>query len=269
MVQGSIEEDSGQARAREKILEKGFRKAVSLEIDQIIHAGISSKRKSALMDMLEERIQGLVQGYRQVSWDQTEDEITLQMEVNIDSESLRDMLQKAGVYYTIDSSWPYDLKTRGASPEDFHQLQKLQLVTGVVVDGSADTSLSLYKSADGQWDGNVDHEDIKFSVSADDLDEVWLKLWGQFFSRSEIRSSMLKNIMLETSGWVTTDSIMNFDRILNSWDKEVESAKIVSVLLDVNSLKAQWEIRSFSPEPLTKRLESYFPAREIEFSIDR
>lgn len=269
VVQGAIDEDSSRRQARETVLEKGFREAVSQEIDRIIYAGISRERKSALMDMLQGRIDGLVQGYRQVAWRGTKDDMSLQMEVNIDSETLRDMLQKAGVYYTIDSLWPYDLQTRGASPEDFYQLQKLQLVTGAVVDGNAETSLSLYKLADGQWDGSIDHKDINFSASAEDLDEVWFKLWEYFFSRSEIKSSMLENIILETSGWVTTDSIMNFDRILNAWDREVEEAKIVSVLLDVNSLKAQWEIRSFSSDLLTKRLEGYLPDREIEFSIDR
>ncbi len=269
VVQGSVEEDSSQAQTREKILEKGFREAVSLEIDRVIQAGISSERKSALMDVLQERVDALVQGYRQVSWRESEDDMSLRMEVNIDSESLRDMLQKAGVYYTVDSLWPYDLKTRGASPEDFYQLQELQLVTGAVVDGSATTSLSLYKTGDGEWDGNIDHEDINFSVSADELDEVWFELWGYFFSRSEIRSSMLENVTLETSGWVTTDSIMNFNRILKKWGREVEDTKIVSVLLDVDSLKAQWEISSFSPDLLAQRLEDYLPDREIEFSIDR
>jgi len=247
-------------------MKSGFRQAVSQEIDRMIQARIPLERKSALMKHIDDQVGDLVQGYRQASWLERNDALMLEMEVNVDTASLRTLLRKTGVYYTSDSAWPYSLNTRGASPEDFSLLQELQLITGAVVDGNAATTLNLGKSAEGTWSGSIIHEHINLSASGSTLDQVWFDLWEYFFSRPEIQSGFVESLTLNTSGWTTTDSIMNFDMILGTWHREIEQRNIISVHSDVHSLKASWRIHSLSRESLEERLENYLGARGIDYN---
>ncbi len=269
VVEELFTEEPDRVDIRGVTLESGFRQAVSQEMDRILPGRISLERKSALMEHIQEHVDGLVQGYRQVSRRESGHAVTLEMEVNIDTDYLRTLLRKTGVYYTSDSSWPYELNTRGASPEDFYLLQELQLITGTVVDGNAATRLSLGKSADGLWTGNIDHDEISMSASGNDLGQVWFDLWEYFFSRPEIKAGFVEDLTLVTWGWSTTDSVMLFDKILETWDREVEFREIVSVDSDLYSLGASWSILSPSPELLLKRLDDYLSAREIRYSTER
>ena len=267
VIEEQFEENQNRGQVRNSALESGFREAVSLEVQRIV-PGISEDRQSALLDHIDGHVGPLVQGYRQASWKENDSVLILEMEVNIDTDSLRSLLQKTGVYYTSESLWPYDFNTRGASPADFSLLQKLQLITGTVVDGSAATILSLAKTADGLWNGSIIHDNISRSASGNDLDQVWFDLWEYFFSRPEIKSSFTQSLVLTTSGWSATDAIMNFDRMLETWDREIEHKNIISVYSGVHSLKASWQIRSLSPELLLERLENYLSAREIDYNTE-
>ncbi len=267
VVEAYSEEGITRGELRDKAMKSGFRQAVSQDMDRIISGWLSRERKSALMEHISGSIQGLVQGYRQVSWKENDDAVILEMEVNIDTDSLRSLLQNTGAYYTSDSSWPYDLNTGGASPEDFSLLRELQLVTGTVVDGNAATILSLNKTADGLWNGSIVHDDISMSAAGSDLDQVWFELWEYFFSRPGIKSHFVENLTLATAGWHTTDSIKHFDGILETWNREVEHKKIKSVYSGVQSIEAVWEIQSLSPELLKEKLENHLPAREINYQI--
>ncbi len=268
IVEQSYEEGIRPGTVRDKALQAGFRQAVSQEIDKIIPGWLSEERMVALMRHIDGSVDGLVQSYRQVSQMEDDQVLILEMEVNIDSESLRGLLQKTGTYYTSDASWPYDLNTRGASPEDFSLLQELQLITGAVVDGNASTRLSLGKSADGYWMGNIVHEDVNLSASGGDLSQVWFDLWEYFFSRPEIKSIFIKSLILETSGWSSTDAIMNFDKALGNWDREIEYRKIISVHSSADALRATWEIQSLSQEFLLERLDNYLAVWEIDYTTD-
>ncbi len=266
-VEELFEDGLNKSEIRDRAMRSGFRQAVSQEVDRIISGLISRQRSQALMEHLSGQVAGLVLGYRQVSWTEEDQTMVLEMEVNVDDQSLRSLLQEAGVYYTSISLLPYDLNTRGASPEDFSRLQELQLVTGTVVDGSAETRLSLSKSADGMWSGDIVHGDISTSAAGRDLDRVWYDLWAYYFSRPEIRSLFMGQMVLVTSGWSTTDSIMIFDDILGAWDREVEYRSILSVESDSYALGASWIIRSLSPDLLQEHLESYFGPRDIDYQV--
>lgn len=268
-VEKSFEPGQSSGEIREQALNSGFRQAVSQEIDEIIPGWLSEERKLALMNHLDDNIQGLVQTYRQVSRMEDDQAMILEMEVNIDTESLRTLLRKVGAYFTSDSSWPYDLNTRGVSPEDFSLLRDLQLITGTIVDGNANTSLSLGKSADGLWSGYIVHNHINMSASAYELDQVWFELWEYFFSRPEIESIFVKKFILATSGWSSTDTIMNFDQDLENWDKEIEQSKIIYVHSAADALGAAWQIQSLSPDLLVQKLEKHLAARAVSYSIQQ
>jgi hypothetical protein len=268
-VEKYFEQGQSPGAIREQALQSGFRQAVSQEMDEIVPGRLSEERKAALMNYLDDRVQGLVQSYRQVSRVEDDQAMILEMEVNIDTESLRAMLRKVGAYFTSDSSWPYDLNTRGASPEDFSLLRELQLITGTIVDGNANTSLSLGKTADGLWSGYIVHDDINMSASAHDLKQVWFDLWEYFFSRPEIESIFVQRLILVTSGWSSTDSIMNFDGDLKNWDKEIEQSKIISVHSAADSLGATWQIQSLSPDLLLQEIEKHLVPQAVSYSIQK
>ncbi|WP_028574507.1 hypothetical protein [Desulfonatronovibrio hydrogenovorans] len=267
-VEEARSEEESLRENRDRALDSGFRKAVLQEMGLILPGRISQERLHAVMSYIDGRVEGLVQGYRGVSVRETDHGLILEMEVNIDSSSLRRILQDAGVYYTSLHPWSYDLNTSGASPDDLIKLQHLQLITGVQVDSTARTVLSLRKSGQGAWSGSIGHQHVETSVSAESLEKAWFELWKYFFGHPDIRDRFVRVVILSTSGWPTTDAVMNFDRILAAWKQEVESGKIVSVFTDVPSMKATWKVLTLNPESLEKRLQNYLPARGVAFNIE-
>lgn len=266
-VQVPLEQKPAGGELKDRVMQSGFRQAVSGEMDRMISGELSGERMSALMDHISGSIQGLVQGYRQVTWEEDEDFLALEMEVNIDTDALRSLLQKTGAYYTSAAAWPYDLNTRGASPEDLSLLRELQLISGTAVDGNARTTLTLNRQGDGSWSGSIVHGDISMSASDGELRRVWFELWGWFFSRPEIKSGFVEDITLVTKGWHTTDSINYFDQVLGTWNREVENKKINSVYFEGREIEAVWEIQSLSPELFKARIEKHLGFRGIEHQV--
>jgi hypothetical protein len=266
-VHEPLEQEPAGSKLRDRAMHSGFRQAVSLEMDRMMSGELSSERMSALMDHISGSIQGIVQGYRQVAWEEHDDFLTLEMEVNIDTDALRSLLQKTGAYYTSAASWPYDLNTRGASPEDLSPLRELQLISGTAVDGNAPTTLTLNRQADGSWSGNIVHGDISFAAEGVELRQVWFELWGRFFSRPEIKSGFVEDITLITKGWHTTDSINYFDQVLGTWIREVEHKMINSVYFGDRQIEAVWEIQSLSPESFKARIEKHLGFRGIDHQV--
>lgn len=266
-VEKYLVEDDLSGDVRSEVIDEGFRQAIELEIDRLIPGKLSAERNYALMGHLEGRVEDLVQGYRRTVWHEDNTVIGLDMEVDIHVQLLKKILKESGVYYTSISPWHYSLSTKGISPDEFADLQRLQLITGVVADSEASTDLSIAYTPGSGWTGEIDHEQKSMSVSGSKLEDVWFDLWGYFFSRKDIVSIFVEEITLDTTGWATIDSIMDFDSILDGWQEEVESRDIVSVFTDVPSLMVTWNISTLNRDFLIKRIDQFFASRKLNYNI--
>ncbi len=266
-VEVPLEEDSSFRQMQQKALSKGFNLAVIQEASRIVPGELDQIRSEVLSEHLFRQIDDFILGYRIFSRQELEDFMVMEMEVNVDSGALRAVLQNLGVYYTSAGFWSYDLGTRGANPEDFQLLQRLQLVTGVNVDADADTSVELQRIAGGQWSGSIKHKNVYHQVSGGDLSEVWFDLWAYFFSQQEVVTTLTRELTLVTRGWATTEAVKIFNDRLISWEKDVESGRILYIHSNVPDLQAAWSLTSFNPDYLEKRLERYLPGRGVYFNI--
>ncbi|RQD59739.1 hypothetical protein [Desulfonatronovibrio magnus] len=254
------------SQLRDRALSMGFQKAVRQEVVRIMPEPVGEDRLSSLMKHIDD-VEALVQAYRGVVWNEHDAGMDLQMQVLLETETLRNILQRIGIYYTGSTQWPYDLSTRGASPDDFARLMELQMVTGVVVDSEAGTSLSLNRSLETGWTGTIAYGSHKMSASGYDLSNVWFDLWEFIFSLSDFEAFFVDTVVLNTNGWTTMDSIHSFDTLLKAWEREIEYGKIISVTAGIPDLEAVWIVQTLSIDSLQARLEGYFSGRDIKFEI--
>ncbi len=266
-VEMPLEDDSSFRQMERKVLRKGFNLAVIQEASRIVPGELDQVRSDILSEHLFRQIDDYILGYRIFARQELEDSMAMEMEVNVDSGALRAELQNLGVYYTSAGFWSYDLGTRGAGPEDFQLLQRLQLVTGVKVDADAETSVELQRIAGGQWSGIIRHKNLYHQITGGDLSDVWFGLWSYFFSQQEVVTALTQELTLVTRGWTTTEAVKIFNERLISWEKEVESGRILYVHNNVPDLRAAWSLTSFNADYLEKRLERYLPGRGVYFNI--
>ncbi len=266
-VEKYLDEEGLSGDVRSVMLDEGFRQAISLEIDRLVPGKLTTERSYALMNHLKGRVEDLVQGYRRTVWHEDDTFMGLDMEVDIDAQLLRKILQESGVYYTSDTPWHYSLSTKGISPDEFADLQRFQLITGVAADSQAPTELTIAYTPESGWVGEIEHEQKSMSVSGSKLEDVWFDLWKYFFSRPDIVAIFVEEITLDTTGWATIDSVMSFDAALRDWDEEVEQSEIVTVFTDIPSLMVTWNISTLNREFLINRLDYFFDSREISYNI--
>jgi len=267
-VEVVLEDDKSGQEMQQKALRQGFSRAVLQEVSSILPGELDEKRQEALGSHLDWRVNDLILGYRIFSREETDDSLVMTLKVNVDASTLRNTLKRLGTYYTSTDYWEYDLSTHGVNPEDFHILQHLQLITGVKMNIQAPTSVVLRRISPDEWSGTIEHEGISYRVSGGDLSRVWFDLWAYFFVTSKISSSLTSELVLNTSGWATTDEVMQFNNILLSWDKDVESVKILYVYKDVPSIKVAWGLTTFNQQSLELRLESHLAAKRIYYTLD-
>lgn len=267
-VDVEIQEDKSFQELQDQGLRKGFNLAVIQDSQRMVPGELSEERKEMLGEHLEWKINDLVLGYRIFSREETDDRLQMDLEVNVDTGALRNILKRMGVYYTSASPWKYDLSTRGSSPGDFGMLERLQTITGVEVDADAPTSVLLVRQQNGSWSGTIEYKDISHEVSGGDLYRVWFDLWAFFFTRPEVTSEMTVDFLLKTTGWATSDAIMHFDEILLSWEQKVEKGSILFIDTDIPSFRAGWSLTTLNPDLLKQRLEEYLPPRGIYHTID-
>lgn len=267
-VEVVLEDDKSSQEMEQKALRHGFSRAVLQEVSGILPGELDEKRQEALGSHLDWRVNDLILGYRIFSREETDDSMVMTLEVNVDGSTLRNILKRLGAYYTITEYWEYDLSTQGANPEDFHLLQRLQLITGAKVNSQAPTSLVLRRISPAEWSGTIEYEGISHRVSGGDLSRVWFDLWSYFFATSKIKSMLTSDLILKTSGWATTDAVMHFNNTLLSWDKEVESGNILYVYNDVPSVRVVWGLTTFNQQSLELRLESHLAAKRIYYTLD-
>ncbi|WP_291323353.1 hypothetical protein [Desulfonatronospira sp.] len=267
-VQVPLDPDKSLQELQQQGLREGYSQAVVQESQRIVPGDLSTERKQVLRGHLDWRMGDLVLGYRIFSREEMDDQLVMELDVNVDTTTLRNLLQRIGVYYTSTVFWRYDLNTRGAGPDDFATLQRLQKITGVEVDGQAPTSVSLRRIQDRGWSGTIEHEDLSHTVADGDLYRVWFDLWAYFFTRPEIMAEMTVDFVLKTTGWATTDAIMHFDDMLMSWDQMVEEGSILQINTDVPSFRAVWTLTTLTPDLLQERLDGYLPSRGIYHTMD-
>ncbi|WP_457572142.1 hypothetical protein [Desulfovulcanus sp.] len=264
-----LEAGETHLQVQDQALDYAFNQAVMLEADDILGVKLEGPRREILTEFLAPKVKGLVLSYRELSRKDLPEELVLDLEVNVDRTRLKSFLKKIGVFYTKTKNWPYDLTLKSFNPEDWELLSRLQLLTGVAVQADSSPQLFLKRDLQGAWQGELKYNGQTISQTGTTLENVWMALWGKFFSLPEVQKDFMSRFVLATSGWATTDAIMFFDHVLGEWDKEIEMHKIVSVNMDVLAITSKWIVSTLDDAKLEQKLTEYLPKQGIVFELNK
>jgi len=206
----------------------------------------------------------------------------LRMEVAVNRTALKTVLKRAGVYFTVSASQPYDLSLLGAAAGAWDEIGKLQTLSGLAVRSGVEPLLEInavmtepsekeqkdgLKQAALMWSGKLTAEGRTWSAENRSLDEVWFSLWGGFFTRPGAEAGTVERLPLAVSGWYAPDGVQAFDKELAAWDDVVESAQLREVFMLPDGIAAVWSVRTLDRARLRQKLEQSLPGRGLAWDF--
>ncbi|MFW6177079.1 MAG: hypothetical protein ACOC43_01800 [Desulfohalobiaceae bacterium] len=252
------QQDSDQERdLYPELRNLGFAQALLRKTEDFLPGSLAKDRKEALLDFLVPRAEDFVLSYSEQGTHMQGNMLGMSMAVKINTWALKEFLQTWGTYYTADVNWEYSLNLKGDWQEqDLMLLQTLQKISGLDRTNSVLPKLELKRTKNGEpwWQGRLQTQDQEWTRTADNLQEVWRKLWGRFFRQKEVQSLVIQEYVLQAWGWSGVNGIWEFDRNLSAWDLVAKRPRIIQLDLSRGQLQASWEVQTGQQEELLKIL---------------
>lgn len=243
--------------SREAFVDRVFDTALEQEIDALLGTKIAPSRKKTLMEILSKERQTLILGY---SEDETAPEanatgLTRTMTVRIHVAGLKARLRDTGVMFTAKAAKPYLLQLSGVEPSRTKRLGALQELSGLnPVAVAAPGAPVLELSQMGSWTGVLSLGEWRTSHTAKTLDEVWLAVWKNYFSRPGVATQGETGLLVRVSGWLSSMGPMEFDKLMDTWNEEIGQKTLVGVEMEGPGMVGVWRIQARSREALARRL---------------
>ncbi len=213
-------------------------------------------------------------------------ERTLRLDVTVNRQGLKRMLQRMGVYYTAREMRTFDLGLEGDASGAWEELGRLQALSGLSVRRGVQPVLDLtaqwteaVQAAGGKkaepaalvWQGSLSLDEngqaVSWTAEGQDLAQVWFELWGQYFSRPGAEEGVVEQLPLAVSGWYAADGVRAFDKELSSWDSLVEGSVLLRVVMLPDGIGAVWAVRTLDRDALAARLGEALPERGLSWDF--
>lgn len=253
---------------KDKIYEEAFLQAVLKEANNILGGNIEKNRLEILGEFLRPRLDKLIYGYREITFEDSGEEINLSLDCEINKDLLRKELRKYGLLFTANKKIDYDLTLKGVSPEEFLTLSRLQTLTGVKVEVGAPLKVTILKATE-KWFGEMVFDEEKIKVSADSLEDLWIKLWARYFDLPKVMDERVDSFFLSTSGWVTISGIESFEQSLANWSNCILKKNLLQIELTGPTIKASWRIWTLDKLDLENKLKKILHPQNIVFTLER
>lgn len=253
---------------KDKIYEEAFLQAVLKEANNILGGNVEKNRLEILGEFLRPRLDKLIYGYREVTFEDRGEEISLSLDCEINKELLRRELKKYGLLFTTNKKIDYDLTLKGVSPEEFLTLNRLQILTGVRVEVKAPLKVTILKGTE-KWFGEMVFDEEKIEVDAESLETLWIKLWARYFDLPKVMDERVDSFFLNTSGWVTISSIENFEQSLEKWSNCILKKSLLQIELTGPTIKVSWRIWTLDKQDLENKLKEFLHPQNIVFTLER
>jgi hypothetical protein len=253
-VRVPVESAEGQA----SFVDRAFDAALTQEIEAVLGSPLAQSRMETLMGILSKERDSLILGYSEVqavgdAVNATEAFRTLM--VRIHGPGLKTRLRDLGVMFTARNQWPYVLQLSGVEPSRTKRLGALQELSGLkpTVISAQDVPV-LALSQLGAWTGVLTLGEWRSTHTAKTLDEVWLAVWKDYFSRSGLNVQGESGLLVRVSGWLSSMGPMEFDRLMDSWSEEVQRKTLLGVEMDGAGMVGVWRVQTRSRDALARRL---------------
>jgi hypothetical protein len=268
-----VEVELSGAGSRQEAIEKGFDKALSMEVSAM--APVSASRLEAVMGVLKGERDALVSGYGEVSTSERplEDGTNataafLSMDVRINAARLKTRLRELGVMSTLSAPQPYVLRLSGVDPAETTGLGRLQELSGLRSVAAADEGVPVLSlSRGGAWYAALTSGEWSATRSGKSLDEAWLSVWKDFFMRPSRQSAQGQGLEVRVSGWLSSMGPMEFDRLMDTWDAEIDHKDLLGVEMDGPGMTGDWRIRTGSRPAFEQRLGDAARAQGLSVEI--
>jgi hypothetical protein len=266
-------------RSRRDLLRTAFREAVLGEALDILPAEPAEDRLALLADYFSDKSDAYVLSYSELGRStavssgngtglmETEGDRYL-FDVDVNRAALKSELQALGIFYTLESSYFYDLRLGENASAGWSDIGAMQRLSGLRVKSGSTPVLSLEKGQDGLWVGALKGSGREWRGMDKDLRALWVELWREFFARPEVETGLFESVEVSISGWFTPDGVRAFDDVLLSWDKAVESAVLISMGMTPTGISARWSVKSIDRMAFMDRLEAYLPSRGLSYGLD-
>ena len=254
-------------------LDRAFDAALAQEVEAVLGTGLAPSRMALLMEILGRERDALILGYSEASTAPDAEtvnatEATRTLLVRIHDAGLRNRLRDLGVVFTVGAPRQYVLELSGVEPSRTKRLSALQELSGMVPipAGGQDTPV-LTLSQLGAWSAVLTLGEWRSSHTAKTLDEVWLAVWKDYFSRPGLAVQGESGLMVRVSGWLSSMGPMEFDRLMDSWREEVQHKTLVGVEMEGSGMVGVWKVQTRSRDALTKRLTDAAKAQGLTVEV--
>lgn len=253
---------------RQKAQDEAFARAVQQEALKLLPAPLAVERQELLYEYFLKKAASFVQGYRDLGSQDTEDGLSLTLDVNVNRKNLREYLQKMGIYYTVTEPLPVTFRHKGELDEETKEtLDNLITLTGLKRDLDVLPEFLLEREGEKLWRGRLVLADTQWIAVKKDIPEVWDDLWQRYFSRREMQEKSGSATFLRVSGWFTPDGVDDFDRVLQGWVSAVEDVKLVELEMLPSGVSATWEVDVVNEGVLESRLQAFLPGRGLSYGL--
>ena len=251
----SVAVDAGESR--EALVARVFDTALEQEVDALLGTQLAPSRKKTLMEILSKERETLILGYSEdeAAAEANATGLTRAMTVRVHGAGLKARLRDMGVMFTLKDSKPYVLQLSGVEPSRTKRLGALQELSGLKpVAAAAQGVPVLALSQMGAWTGVLSLGEWRTSHTAKTLDEVWLAVWKNYFSRPGVTAQGESGLLVRVSGWLSSMGPMEFDKLMDTWNEEVGQKTLVGVEMEGSGMVGVWRVQTRSRDALARRL---------------
>lgn len=276
-----------QAQARQQALDRAMAEAVLQDALRVLPAPLSQPRAEALRRHLEPKSRELVLSYQEtVAKPQPHPEgqavpaptpslasaqaTALEFDIEVNRPALRTQLQNLGLLSGGARGYVLRLGP-GVAEGQLKALDELSLLMGLerVAAGSpAPLDITLEKLPQGYYKAVLRQAapgSQPLAADGSDLPGVWRNLFAMLFSGRDYRPGGAAR-PLDISGWRAVDGVLDFDRLLASWDDCLQDVRLSSTLMADGGITGRWTARITNQARLSARLAETLPARGLKLS---
>ena len=264
-----------QGEDRAAAVGRGFDEALALETRAIAGPALTPSRLKAVMGVLAKERDSLVLGYKETAADAGNATVAgnatgeaLTLDVRVHGAGLKTRLRDLGVLSTLTGPLPYVLRLSGVEPSRTKRLSALQELSGLAPVAAAGADVPVLTLSQGRdWSGVLSLGEWNSTRSAKTLDEVWLAVWKDYFSRPAQAGGGGAGVEVRISGWLSSMGPMEFDRLMDGWNAEIERKALIGVEMEGQGMAGVWRITTGSREALSRRLEDAAKAQGLTVRI--
>jgi hypothetical protein len=279
-VSAAADPGADPVQARQQIQERVFAEAVFQTAQRLLPSPLPESRAALLRQYLTPRAAQFVQSFQespaakpnapasavqspvQTSVQTQTQPLSLEMDVEVSRAALSDLLLRLGLLAGARHPHVFALRLAGGLTEKDLKLGDLLVLQGLSRTAAAPVQLSLERVPQGYLKAVLRQETKAFVADGQDMDKVWLDVWGQYFSAREQQPGVWA-MPIEISGFALVDEVLDFTKVLASWDDCLREVRLHRVDVRPGNNAAHWTARVTSPERLNARLNEYLPGRKL------